>query len=274
MEYNNPSHAIFDHYSEKIARRLSGNSELLVSNVPQDHQGLNFCRVRFVNLGTGTKTDSLRPNEDSVWAQFIPGAFRMLAFLKRSLTEFATNSEGIAGQMRALARVSEGGVQDIRYERFSADNGVCFIKMDKYKKLDEITKLTEQYLERGDIQTQLEMLSKELALEYLEFQRSATHLAVPASDIQRSQISERTSADSHHMPRLVVVPEASTGSGTRDTSATTSLESSNGGIEVSTNTMTSEPISAIPPRQSRDVEILGPVVDASRSRTPSITVTA
>ena len=118
----------------------------------------------------------------------------MFLFLKRNLTKMATNSESVAGAMRTIAHVSStGNSLRIKYERFSADNGVCFIKMDKYKKLAEIEKLTLEYLESDAIQQRLGRVAEEIARDYLA-KRSARAvttaidlLAVPAERTGRPQ---------------------------------------------------------------------------------------
>ena len=100
----------------------------------------------------------------------------MSIFLKRTLTEFAVNSENIADQMRIMAWTSTGGRIDFKYHRFSADNGVCYIKMDKYKALSDIEDLTRQYLENPTTQTDLQNLGEEIGRDYI--QRHATGMVV------------------------------------------------------------------------------------------------
>jgi hypothetical protein len=109
----------------------------------------------------------------------------MFLFLKKNLTEMATNSERVAGAMRTIAHVSSSGNIRTKYERFSADNGVCFIKMDKYKKLAEIERLTLEYLGNDTIKQKLSRVAGEIALDYLAKHSAETvttatdRLAVP-----------------------------------------------------------------------------------------------
>ena len=166
MEHNNPSFAIYNHCSK--LDRVTASRE--TSNLPQaasaaaHHDDLNFSLVRFVNLGTGTKSEDLQPRQRDRLAAFVPAIIKMTLFLKRTLTEFAVSSEIMAQSMRILAQASSGKV---RYERFSADNGVCYIKMDKYKELGRISDLTRDYLENTATQAELERVGEEIALDYL-----------------------------------------------------------------------------------------------------------
>jgi len=169
MGFNNPSHEIFDHYTRRNrvaeSRRASRVSE---SAVPTElHGNLNFSEVRFINLGTGTKPNIAEFRSQSNFAFLVPGALRMFLFLKKNLIEMATNSERVAGAMRTIAHVSSSGNIRTKYERFSADNGVCFIKMDKYKKLAEIERLTLEYLGNDKIQQELSRVAGEIARDYL-----------------------------------------------------------------------------------------------------------
>ena len=196
MEFNNPSHKIFDHYTElsraEESRRSSVATEAAV--VGARHGNLDFSEVRFVNLGTGTEPKDLEVLRNQ-WnfAFLVPGTLRMLLFLKRNLTKMATNSERVAQAMRTLAHVADGGKFNVKYKRFSADNGVCFIKLDKYKKLGEIESLTMKYLERPRIEMELRRLAHEIASDYLEKnsprgRRAATNqLTVPGASTGRPQ---------------------------------------------------------------------------------------
>jgi hypothetical protein len=79
------------------------------------------------------------------------------------------------------------------YERFSADNRVCFIKMDKYKKLAEIERLTLEYLDTDAIKQRLSRVAEEIARDYLAKHSVGTvttptdRLTVPAQGTGRPQ---------------------------------------------------------------------------------------
>jgi hypothetical protein len=184
MEFNNPSYAIFDHYSQVVrvaeSRRTSvaTQSGLTVAN----HGNLDFTRVRIVNLGTGTKPSGPNGHRPGFLANLTPPAFRMAAFLRKTLTQMAVNSENTAKQMVTLARVSRNTDScDVRYERFSANNGVCYIKLDKFNELERITTLTQEYLASPEIQQALQCVAEDIARDYLEAHSTvlSANLTVP-----------------------------------------------------------------------------------------------
>ena len=172
MEYNNPSEFIFEHYTEfdlaSASRGRAGN--VAEAERGARHAHLDLSRVRFINLGTGDKPKDKPPRKRDVLAEhLVPGGIRMGVFLKRTLTEIAVKSEKIAGQMVTLARVSnEDSRFDVRYERFSADNGVCYKKLDKHKELEEIERLTNDYIDHETTQDRLKALGEDIARDYLQ----------------------------------------------------------------------------------------------------------
>ena len=136
----------------------------VIAPTPAHHNDLDFSRVRIVNIGTGTKSEELVPRQRDRLAAFVPPFIRMSLFLKRTLTEFAVEAEKTAGTMRVIARGSSG---DMTYERFSADTGICYIKMDRYKELEQISDLTRKYLENTAIQARLVQVGEDIASDYL-----------------------------------------------------------------------------------------------------------
>ena len=73
--------------------------------------------------------------------------------------------------MNTVARVSSGNVI---YERFSADTGVCYIKMDNYKETRLIEGLTSKYLKNPEVQARLKKVGEEIATGYLLKRRPST----------------------------------------------------------------------------------------------------
>jgi hypothetical protein len=192
MEFNNPSHAIFDHYSQVVrvaeSRRTSVATQAGITVA--DHGNLDFTRVRIVNLGTGTKPSGPHGHKPGIFANLTPPAFRMAAFLRKTLTQMAVNSENTAKQMVTLARVSQNTSScNVKYERFSANNGVCYIKLDRLNELETITTLTRRYLESPEIQQALQRVAEDMARDYLEAQirMQPTSLTVPDSMPSRAQ---------------------------------------------------------------------------------------
>jgi hypothetical protein len=197
MEFNNPSLEVFDHYTRQNRVAESRRTSMATATEPavltELHDNLDFSEVRFINLGTGTEPNIAEFRSQSNFAFLVPGAFRMFLFLKRNLTKMATNSERVAAAMRTIALVSSSGNIRTKYERFSPDNGVCFIKMDKYKKLAEIQRLTSEYLENDTIQEKLSRVAEEISRDYLAKHSAGAvtaatdRLAVPAQRTDRPQ---------------------------------------------------------------------------------------
>lgn len=181
MEYNNPSEAIFNHYCKAAIvagcysnadATTNATNDTATDAVPLAHQcDLDFQTVRIINLGTGTKPATLPAPKREILANLVLPALRMGNWLKQTLTEAAVNSERVASSMRNLAFVSNfNPTVHIEYRRFSADNGVCFIKMDKYEAIGEIRSLTEKYLGEDRIIKQLEQVAKEIAEGFIKQQ--------------------------------------------------------------------------------------------------------
>ena len=164
-KYNNPSFAILYHYCQED--RI--NCGRIHSGPPAFYNKLNFSNVRYVNLGTGTKTDEVPQRKRNTFAKFVPGPIHMAISLKQTLTEIAVESENQADFMRILQRLSSGR---IKYERFSAGNGVCWIKLDRYLGLEKIERLTHAYLSLNETQESLRQVAGEIAAEYMERHRA------------------------------------------------------------------------------------------------------
>ena len=179
FENNNPTLSIIQHYV--AYKRAEGAAPYVDAPQNARHGDLDFTRVRYVNIGTGTKTDALARHRDSV-ASLLPGFIRMGIFLKETLTEIAVSAERDAAALRIMAHTSSG---TMKYERYSADNGVCFIKLYKYKELPEIVRLTETYLEKDSVKKDMQRVAAEIAAEYLASQTTERNpvrqLAEPSS---------------------------------------------------------------------------------------------
>ena len=162
FENNNPTISIINHY-ETYKRAKSAAP---YNDTPQvaRHGSLDFTRVRYVNIGTGTMTDALARHRDTV-ASLLPGFIRMGIFLKETLTEIAASAERDAAWVRMLA---DRDPINLKYERFSADTGVCFIKLYHYKRLPQIKELTEKYLETEKVRIEMRRVASELAEGYLD----------------------------------------------------------------------------------------------------------
>ncbi|MCJ1379190.1 hypothetical protein MMC17_002290 [Xylographa soralifera] len=162
MEHNNPSQAAYYHFNKEQRVQVAGNPGIPVSTTY--HDNLDFSFVRYTNLGTGTKSQALPARKRDLLAEFVPGFIKMSIFLKRTLTEIAVSSESHAQFMRAMQHQSKGS---IKYERFSAGNGVCWIKLDKYKELGNIRDKTKEYLKELETQKHLKRVADEISAEFL-----------------------------------------------------------------------------------------------------------
>ena len=180
FENNNPTLSIIQHYSAYKRAEFAAP----YADEPQNarHGDLDFTSVRYVNIGTGTITDALARHRDSV-ASLLPGFIRMGIFLKETLTEIAVSAEKDADSLRIMAEISS---DKMKYERFSADTGVCFIKLYHYKKLPEIKRLTNNYLEKAVVQEEMMRVANELAEDYLDSLKSERS---PASSLGEGLIN-------------------------------------------------------------------------------------
>ena len=246
LEYNNPSHAIYDHYDESIR---SG------------HGHLSFTNVRIINIGTCTKTDQLLLSQPSDNV-YVPAAYRMFTFIKRILVEAAVNAERVDDQMKTLARTNKSAERVIKFERFSADNGVCFLKLDKYKALGLVESLTEKYLKNPEVASRLQVLGTEIAREYLEQRRSETSTIVPPTEISEVNLKAATAEGS--LPSLV--PPNST------PSIPKSAVMANGTSIINGNeTRTQDVHEIIPPVEANDSQLTSPIMDVGHYATGSLT---
>ncbi|MCJ1379863.1 hypothetical protein MMC17_002966 [Xylographa soralifera] len=165
MEYNNPSYAIQNHYAHVSAE----SSRLSITTTPKARHGeLDLTRVRYINIGTGTKTVETPDRRRDVLASLLPSVIRMGVFLKETLTQIAVNSEHTAEMMKSLEQVSHG---DIIYKRFSARNEVCFFKLDRYTDLHKIESLTMQYIKEHSTQDSLKAVAKAITDEWVARRR-------------------------------------------------------------------------------------------------------
>ena len=175
VEYNNPSFTIWDHYTVEAETRRN-RSQYNHSKEPMSpnptHPGVDFSHCRIVNIGTGSNiSGKTPPREREKFASIIPDSILFGLFLKRTLTKVATASDRVADQMRTVEEFRRG---ELIFDRLSASNGVCWIKLDRYLELDNITKLTNEWLEQHETQTYITKLAADIAREYLEAHTSAS----------------------------------------------------------------------------------------------------
>lgn len=162
LEHNNPSFAIFFHYTGDVRKK---STRPKAGYAPQfsPHGNLDCSRVRFTNIGTGAKVDEVEPEKRDRLAGLLPGIIRKVVFLKQTLAEIAVNTEEKAEFMRILDNMDE----NIKYERFDANHGVSNIKLDDYSALGDIREKTGQYLDEQETKDLLEEVGAAIATDYL-----------------------------------------------------------------------------------------------------------
>ena len=184
MQHNNPSMAIEAHYRERF--RVENIKPLTpTQSLEAHHNALDLRRVRYVNIGTGSKTPGMQDRQRNRFGNFVPSIIRNMVALTNTLKDIAVETERTACIMRLLAATSSNG--DIEYNRFSAGNGVCFVKLDRYKELDKIQNSTEAYLREPNTQESLQKVAVVIATEYIQscYADAMAAIADPASTVVR-----------------------------------------------------------------------------------------
>ena len=165
MKYNNPSRTLYSRLDQarrvEVSKRTYTSPHTAASG--SRHGDLDFSYIRYVNLGTGTQTSASPKRRREAFAKFVPGIIRMVVFLKETLQEIAVESETVAGDMAEFEHLTKG---DIKYIRFSAGNGVCWIKLDKYREISKIEELTQEYIRDPKTQNDLAKVALKIAKDY------------------------------------------------------------------------------------------------------------
>ena len=208
LGHNNPSFAIYYHYTQKGRRESTRPRDTSNSAHDDSHHGdLDCSRVRFTNIGTGAKLDEVESGKRQRLAGLIPSVIKELVFLKQTLTDIAVNSEEKADMMRTF---QERNPDFVMFERFSANHGVSNIKLDAYRALPEVRERTELYLDEQETKDLLEEVGLAIATDYLNAQNSAaqdtqavdpaigeSHQRLDAPQITTGLPSLSTAASSH-----------------------------------------------------------------------------
>jgi predicted acylesterase/phospholipase RssA len=186
MKYNNPSRALYSHLDQarrvEVSKRTYTSPHTTASS--SRHGDLDFSYARYVNLGTGTQTSASPKRRREAFAKFVPGFIRMVIFLKETLQEIAVESETVALDMAEFEYLTKG---DIKYVRFSAGNGVCWIKLDKYREISKIEKLTQEYIRDEKTQHDLKKVASEIARDY--YTRHLAEASQPATSQTHAGLS-------------------------------------------------------------------------------------
>jgi uncharacterized protein (UPF0305 family) len=146
-ETNNPSEFAYFHYEQYHEKHIKEEAEELKLSV-------------WVNIGTGspTKNDKYAPPS---WRQhFVPKFIKRLSHRIRDLKIIATAADVVVQRMKMFARVRE-----FLFARFSADQSVHMIGLDRYTEIEKIESLTLIYLRKPETRTQMRMVAKALAAD-------------------------------------------------------------------------------------------------------------
>lgn len=211
LAHNNPSFAIYYHYTRIERKKSTGLAPTTTTSAPRfsPHGNLNFSQARFTNIGTGAKAEDVEPGKRGWLASLVPAIISKGVFLKQTLTDIAVNSEEKAEFMRIVKDLNP----NFQYERFDANNGVSNIKLDDYEALNKIEERTLQYLEEQTTKDMLEEVGKAIAQDYLAshprqdrnlplseqvVEEPHQPLTVPALDPTSSSLSSRPSSHSNY----------------------------------------------------------------------------
>ena len=202
LAHNNPSFAIYYHYTRSQRKKSTGLRTTCTTTAPRfsPHGDLNFSQARFTNIGTGAKAEDIDPGKRGWLASLVPAIISKGVFLKQTLIDIAVNSEEKAEFMREFQYLNP----NFKYERFDANNGVSNIKLDDYGALDKIEERTMQYLDEQTTKDMLEEVGKAIAQDYLASHprllepESNQPLTVPALDPTSSSHSSRPSSHTNY----------------------------------------------------------------------------
>ena len=166
--HNNPSFDIYTHYKAVEAYDVS--------------QRVDMNNILIVNIGTGVdcrrikqSDERQRPQSSQKQAKRHRQSLTGIANLLRQMKYHTTNAQAPFYILKAISRANEGTLD---VHRFTADTGLHKIKLDKYRELKEIERLTNEYVDRPDVDEELMEVAKKLAQGWRE---QNTMEAVPMS---------------------------------------------------------------------------------------------
>jgi hypothetical protein len=145
--YNNPSFAVYGHYTD-----------------PDMKAPLESTRLRFINIGTGSAPENSKENA-SLPRRLGRRARKRLTSARnlfRAVKQSIVDAELAYYHLKITARNNS----NLEVYRFSSRNDVYKMKLDAHKRLDEIDRLTREYLSDPKVQGELDQVAKALAGEF------------------------------------------------------------------------------------------------------------
>jgi hypothetical protein len=276
MKYNNPSRALYSHLDQarrvEVSKRTYTSPHTAASG--SRHGDFDFSYARYVNLGTGTQTNASPKRRREAFAKFVPGLIRMVIFLKETLQEIAVESETVADDMAEFEHLTKG---DIKYIRFSAGNGVCWIKLDKYRELSKIEELTQEYIRDQKTQNDLAKVAFEIARDYYtrhlaEASQSATS-QTHDSPSHELQVPHTAGAPTLHSHRLATHTPTSAASTSRHSGSSVNQGGAGSPPSVSTGDQVEPESDNHPPTQPMGLGIAAAPGTKTQSPNSNITQT-
>jgi hypothetical protein len=169
--HNNPSFDIYTHYTNVLKYNV----------FPR----VDMNKILMINIGTGIDSRRVRqsdeqgrPHSPRTQARRHRQSLTGIANMLRQMKLHTINAQAPFFILKAISRANEG-MLDVH--RFTADTGLHNIKLDEYRELKEIEKLTNEYIDRLEIARELMEVAKKLANGWRE-QNSPTPVPIPTGD--------------------------------------------------------------------------------------------
>jgi hypothetical protein len=167
--YNNPSFAVYGHYTD-----------------PDMKAPLESARLRLINIGTGSPPE--KPMDEASLPRRLGRRARNRLIsapnLFRAMKQSILDTEMAYSHLMFIARNNS----KLELHRFSSRNDVHKVKLDAHKKLDEIERLTREYLAEPGVQAELDKVAQALADDFtLRNQASRTSAAEPQATATASE---------------------------------------------------------------------------------------
>jgi hypothetical protein len=147
FEYNNPSFAVYGHYTD-----------------PDMKAPLEPARLRFINIGTGSAPEKPIDNASPPRRLGHRARNRLTSPLNlfRAVKQSLVDTEMPYYHLKITARNNS----KLELYRFSSRNDMYKVKLDAHRKLDEIERLTREYLAEPGVQAELDKVAQVLADDF------------------------------------------------------------------------------------------------------------